>query len=92
MRRAAAKVDANQRQIVQVLRQCGATVFDASAVGDGFPDLVVLFRRQVLLLEVKNGARKLTPAEAAFHERWQGAPLYVVGSVDDAIGVLNAVE
>jgi hypothetical protein len=40
----AAKVDINQKEIVAYLRKIGASVAVMSAVGQGFPDLVVGWR------------------------------------------------
>jgi hypothetical protein len=39
--RRAAKIDANQPQIVEALRKAGATVHSLAAVGNGIPDLLV---------------------------------------------------
>ena len=85
--RRAARQDANHSAIVKALRDAGCTVRDTSAVGDGFPDLVVLtptvmlgaFQRgpRLLLVEVKDGskppsARKLTPDQERFAVEFQG--------------------
>jgi hypothetical protein len=53
-----AKVDTNQEVIVQALRAAGATVQSLAAVGHGVPDLLVGFRNQTVLLEVKDGAKR----------------------------------
>ena len=42
--RRAAKVDTSQAPIIAMLRANGMSVKDCSAVGQGFPDLVVGFR------------------------------------------------
>jgi hypothetical protein len=75
--RRAARVDANQAEIVEALRAVGCSVAITSAVGQGFPDLVVGRRGVTYLLEVKDGdkppaARKFTPAERAFKNFWRG--------------------
>ncbi len=90
-----ARVDANHGQIVAALRQMGASVFDASRMGRGCPDLLVGFRGETYLVEVKDGekvksARKLTPAQVSFREVWRGRPAVTVESVDDAVRLLNA--
>ena len=46
-----AKVDLNQTEIVQALRQAGATVQSLAAVGKGVPDLLVCFRNKLYLME-----------------------------------------
>jgi hypothetical protein len=53
--RRAAKVDANQTEIVQALRQIGAVVQSLAAVGNGCPDLLVGYRNRLFLLELKDG-------------------------------------
>lgn len=91
--RRAAKVDANHAVIVGGLRACGAKVLSLAAVGKGCPDLLVLHRGQLRLLEVKDGrkppsARALTPDQVAFHAEW---PVTVVKSVEEAICALVEV-
>ena len=93
--RTAARIDANQSEIVVALRQIGATVQTLHQVGRGCPDLLVGFRGVNILLEVKDGskppsARKLTPDEYSWHKDWRGQ-VAVVKSIEDAIDVLNEV-
>jgi hypothetical protein len=82
-RRYAAAVDANQAAVVAALRRVGATVQPLHAVGDGVPDLLVGFRGQTFLIEVKDGMkppskRKLTPDQVDWHSAWRGGPVAVV--------------
>ncbi len=89
-----ARVDANQATIVAAFRQMGASVFDASRMGRGFPDLVVGMRGRTYLVEIKDGAkvksaRKLTDAQVTFREVWRGEQPVTVESVDDAVALLN---
>ena len=91
--RRAARVDANQTQIVEALRACGAYVRIVTQ-GNGIPDLLVGYRGYTLLLEVKDGKkapsdRKLTPAEEKFFEEWKGGLLAKVESVDEALDILK---
>lgn len=91
--RRAARVDANQEQIVSALRAHGATVRVVTQ-GSGIPDLLVGYKGHTLLLEVKDGkkapsARVLTPAEKRFFEEWTGGLLAIVNSVDEAIELLK---
>lgn len=86
--RRAARTDANHREIVDALRKVGCVVHDTSALGGGFPDLVVKAAR-VLLMEVKDGkkppsARRLTPEQEKFAAEWAGHWV-CVSSVDEAI-------
>lgn len=71
----AKRTDGNQKVMVESLRKCGFTVAITSGLGEGFPDLVVGKKGRTRLVEVKDpakppSARKLTPDEQAFHERW----------------------
>jgi hypothetical protein len=91
--RHAARIDANQEQIVFALRAMGATVRVVTQ-GNGLPDLLVGFRGVTILMEVKDGqkvpsARKLTPAEQKFFEEWRGGIVAIVNSVDEAIDLLK---
>jgi hypothetical protein len=88
--RRAAKIDANQPDIVQALRAIGAFVQDLSGVGGGCPDLLVAFRGQTILVEVKDGSkcaskRRLTPDQQVWHASWTGGPLAIVTDVEGAI-------
>lgn len=93
--RRAARVDDNQRQIVDALRRVGCSVWSLAGVGKGFPDLAVGFRGRNLFLEVKDGSkppckRKLTPDEEAFHASWRGH-VAVVESVEDALKIVGVM-
>lgn len=88
-------MDANQAEIVRALRAIGASVAITSALGDGFPDLVVGFRGKNFLVELKDGrkppsARKLTEAEECFSERWRGQ-IAIINNIEEAIKLLNKV-
>ena len=91
--RHAARIDANQEQIVAALRAMGATVRIVTQ-GNGLPDLLVGFRGVTILMEVKDGqkvpsARKLTLAEQKFFDEWRGGIVAIVNSVDEAIDLLK---
>ncbi|QBM33857.1 hypothetical protein [Acinetobacter baumannii] len=94
--RRAAKIDANQNEIVKALRQVGASVQSLASTGKGCPDLLVGFRGVNWLLEIKDGqkvksARKLTPDQIEWHESWRGK-VFVVESTDEALQVISKVE
>lgn len=93
--RRAAKIDANQPEIVKALRQIGCTVQPLHTVGDGCPDLLVGAFGVTLLMEVKDGdkvpsARRLTEDQIVWHGRWTGGPLAVVTDIESAIRAVNA--
>ena len=94
--RRAAKIDANQGDIVSALRAVGAVVHSLAAVGNGMPDLLVTHKGQTIFLECKDGAkspskRVLTPDQVKFHAEWTGGPIAIVDSVEAALRVLRAV-
>lgn len=88
MPRRAAKIDRNQPEIVEFFRKSGCSVSITSAVGDGFPDLVVGFGGITVLVEVKDGEQvpskqKLTEDQVIFFDEFKGAKT-VVNSIKDA--------
>lgn len=99
--RIAAKIDANQPEIVKALRKIGCTVEILSAVGKGCPDIIVGYKthsgdKRNVFFEIKDGAkpksaRKLTPDQVVWHEKWQGL-VYVVESVDDALKIIGELR
>jgi len=89
-----ARVDANQKAIVAALRKVGATVHSLASVGDGCPDLLVGFRGDNFLLEVKDGdkppsRRRLRDKQKDWHEQWRGR-VSVVENCADALAAIGA--
>ena len=84
--RYAAKVDDNQRAIVEALRAIGATVY---AIGRPV-DLLVGYRRINTLLEIKNvhGKDAVSPRQQDFIDEWRGQ-VAVVRNPEEAIAVLK---
>jgi len=81
--------DANQAEIVQALRSVGATVFDTSAVGRGFPDIVVGFKGHNFFMEIKSGDKaKLTDAESDFIAYWWGT-VNIVRTPNEALQTIG---
>jgi hypothetical protein len=94
----AARVDANQLATIKEFQRAmpDASVFDASACGEGFPDLVVGWRGRNYLFEVKNpdvrpSDRKLTEPQVAFHGSWQGQ-VHVVHGAAEMLAVMLRLE
>lgn len=82
--------DVNHREIREAFRDAGASVFDTGDVGGGFPDLVVGWRGQTYLIEVKRPkGGKLTTKQVAFAAGWRGAPWIEVKSRAEALAVLG---
>jgi hypothetical protein len=95
--RRAARIDANQEQVVSALRAAGATVQSLAGVGVGVPDLLVGYQGKTLLLEVKDGKkppseRRLTEDQVRWHGAWHGGPLAVVDGVEAALRMLGAIK
>lgn len=94
--------DANEAEIVAVLRAYGCSV--AKLDGAGLPDLLVGYAGQTILVEVKDpkkrktgtaqsrnsigGRGELRPAQAKFHDEWRGSPIYIVHSVAEALAAV----
>jgi hypothetical protein len=90
--RAAAKIDANQVELVRQLRSCGVQVQLLSAVGKGCPDLLCGWRGKNILLEVKDGkkppsAQVLTADQRDWHASWPGQ----VAVVNDFKSAMDAI-
>jgi hypothetical protein len=91
MRRAARRDD-NEQSIIKAMRAEGAYVKQIN--DEGLFDLLVSYRGETLMVEVKDGAkppsaRRLTDAEQKFHDEWPGSDLYIVNSVEEAIALLR---
>lgn len=93
--RTAAKVDANQSQIVAAFRVLGCCVFPTHQIGKGFPDIAVRCGKVLCLVEIKDGskppsAQKLTKAEQKFHDDFAHHGLVEI--VRDTNDVLRLVK
>ena len=87
--RYAARVDANQDQIVVALRAAGAYVWII-----GLPvDLLVGYKNHTFLVEIKTDARKrLTALQRDFFESWGGGTLARVDSPDAALRMIGVLK
>ena len=88
-----ARKDSNHKEIIQAFRDLGASVFDTAALGSGFPDCVLGFRGQNVLVEIKDGSlppskRKLTPDEQKFHAVWLGR-VVIINNIDEAVELIK---
>ena len=93
----AAKIDANHEAVVLALRSAGATVQSLAGVGKGVPDLLVGYKGQTLLLEIKDGfkppsKRSLNEDQLRWHGRWNGGALAVVDSPDAALRMIGVLK
>ena len=89
----AKRVDLNHQEVVKTLRLLGATVFDASRMGQGFPDLVVGYNHQTVLVEIKSGEqKKFTQAQLKFMADWKGSAVTRINDVDGAIRLIKVLD
>lgn len=86
--RKAARVDANQSEIVSTLRAAGAYVWII-----GLPvDLLVGYNNQMYLVEVKNGSKKhLTKLQQDFFANWTGGGLHRIDGPNDALRMIGVI-
>jgi hypothetical protein len=87
--RYAARVDANQEQIVSALRGAGAYVWII-----GLPvDLLVGYKNHTFLVEIKTDSRKrLTKLQADFFENWSGSTLARIDNPEAALRMIGVVK
>jgi Holliday junction resolvase len=89
----AKRVDLNHQEVVKTLRSLGATVFDASRMGQGFPDLVVGYNHQTVLVEIKSGEKKkFTQAQLKFMADWKGSAVTRINDIDGAIRLIKVLD
>jgi hypothetical protein len=87
--RDAARVDANQEQIVSALRGAGAYVWII-----GLPvDLLVGYKNHTFLVEIKTDSKKrLTKLQAEFFENWCGGTLCRIDNAESALRMLKVLD
>lgn len=83
------RIDRIQVDVVTGLRRAGADIQHLHMVGHGCPDLLVIFRGSLFLLELKSPGGRLTPLERCWHDRWPG-PVHIVHSLDEALVAIGA--
>jgi len=89
----AKRVDLNHQEIVKTLRSLGASVFDASRMGQGFPDLVIGINGKTVLVEIKSGEeKKFTQAQLKFMENWQGSTVVRINDIENAERLINLLK
>lgn len=88
--RRAARIDANQPEIVKAFRDLGWSVLIISQLKNCC-DLFVSKNGRTIAIEVKDGTlppskRKLTPGEQKFMENWQGE-FKIIESIEDVLKI-----
>ena len=87
--RYAARVDANQDQIVSALRSAGAYVWII-----GLPvDLLVGYKGHTFLVEIKtDNKKKFTKLQTDFFENWSGSTLARIDNPESALRMIGVVK
>lgn len=80
------KRDANEKEIVDVLRGHGVTVFQLNQPCD----ILAGYLGQSFTIEIKSLKGKLTKGQQLFADNWNGSPLYVLRTPIDAIEWVKA--
>ena len=86
--RRAARIDLNHREIVDALRDIGASVESLASVGKGCPDILVGYCGINYLIEIKSTGGKKTEYQKAWHDKWRGA-VNTVYSADEAVEIIT---
>lgn len=86
--------DDNHDEIVAALEKLGVQVYDMSAVGGGFPDLLCCVRRENHFVEIKNpntsyGRKGLNDLQRLFADNWRGAPVYIISTLEEVESFAN---
>jgi Holliday junction resolvase len=81
--------DLTHKPIADVLEAFGFSVVDTSAIGPqvpGFPDMVAGLLGVTYLIQAKTGDdASFTKGELSFDQKWRGAKVVVLPSVESAI-------
>lgn len=81
------RVDANQREIADALREAGVSVCVLSGEGDGVPDLLCATHEKTWLIEVKTNSGDLTNEQTRFFATWRGE-IQLVRTIEDALATV----
>ena len=90
MVRLAPRLDRNHHEIAEaLLEHPQVTVINLAGVHCGVPDLLVGIAGKTFLCELKDGEKSLsrqalTPDQRRFIERWEGTPVVILNSADQA--------
>jgi len=90
--RRAAKVDSNHTEVVNDLRQRGATVLNTHQLKNAF-DILVGYAGRNWAFEIKDGnkppsQRKLTKGEQAFQDSWKGQ-IHTIHTAQEAWDIMT---
>ena len=87
------RVDANQKEIINAFKKMGASVFDASHIGAGFPDLLLGYGRKTVLIEIKSSEKaKFTDSQVRFMGEWKGSAVSRINDIQGAITLIKFLQ
>ena len=87
------RVDENQKSIVHTFIAMGASVLNLSTVGRGCPDLLIGYKGNTVLVEVKrNEKATFTEPQIKFMQEWRGGAVSRIDSVDAAIRLIKMLD
>ena len=89
----AKRVVENHQEIVKKFRELGASVFDASGIGRGFPDILVGYNGNTALVEIKSGEKKkFTEAQLKFMSEWKGSSVTRINDTEGAERLIKILD
>lgn len=88
-----ARVDDNQKEIVDYFRKLGASVLHLHTLKNCF-DILVGYNGYNIIVEIKDGTKcksqqKLTDGEEKFREDWKGGTYHIITSFDEVQNLLD---
>ena len=84
------RVDSNQSEIVADLEKVGASVWSLHEVGRGCPDIVVGFRGDNYLIEIKALDGRLNPRQRDWHVCWRGQ-VSIARTSEEALRIIGVI-
>ena len=90
--RRAARVDANQAELVQAWRDMGGSVLFLHMVGQGCPDTLLGMAGEMELAEIKSAKGKLNREQREWWAAWRGRPPRIVRSVEDLVALAEELR
>ena len=82
------KTDKNQQDIIDSLRDDGCSVISLHMVGNGCPDLIVGYKGNNYLFEVKSDGGELNENEVEHFATWKGQS-HVIWNAEEAIEIIR---
>jgi Holliday junction resolvase len=85
------RVDNNQKEIVDALRQLGCSVLILSRVGFDCPDILVGYKGVNYLIELKRRGGQISTGQWEFKQKWKGQT-GIAFSLDECKKIIRFTE